>query len=243
MQKHKTIFNWSTGKDAALALYHLLKNEDFQVGHLLTAVNSHYDRVSMHGLRRELMQLQTQAVGIPSSTMELPEQPTMEEYEKITEDTILKLKDEGFTHTGFGDIFLEDLKAYRVDQYQKMGMSTLFPIWRKDTADLIQEFLDLGFKAVVIAAKGEFFDKSFVGKTIDQSFIEELPKEVDPCGENGEFHTFCYDGPIFKHPVEFKIGEKTYREYEAPKQDESPDAKPNVGFWFCDLLPKQPLPD
>ncbi|MEP1095528.1 MAG: diphthine--ammonia ligase [Cyclobacteriaceae bacterium] len=237
MQQHKTIFNWSTGKDAALALYHLLQNEDFHVDHLLTAVNSHYDRVSMHGLRRELMQLQTQAVGIPSSTMELPEQPTMEEYEKITENAILKLKAEGFTHAGFGDIFLEDLKAFRVDQYRKMGMNTLFPIWKKDTATLIQEFLSLGFKAVVIAAKAEFFDETFVGKTIDQSFIEELPNDVDPCGENGEFHTFCYDGPIFDHPVAFDIGEKTYREYNTPKQDNVQTTKAKVGFWFCDLLP------
>lgn len=184
------------------------------------------------------MELQTQATGIAASTVELPEQPSMEEYEKVTERKILELKAEGFSHAAFGDIFLEDLKTYREVQYQKLSMKTLFPLWKSDTTALLDDFIKLGFKAVVIAAKAEFFNQSFVGRIIDQSFVKELPKDVDPCGENGEFHTFCYDGPIFQNPIEFELGEKTFREYDTPKEDGIHIDAEKMGFWFCDLLAK-----
>lgn len=236
--KIKLFFNWSTGKDSALSLYHLLKNPDYSVDHLLTTVNSHYDRVSMHGLRRELFEQQVQSIGIPSSTVELPEQPDMDTYEKIMGEEIVKLKSKGFTHAAFGDIFLEDLKKYREDQFDMFNIQTIFPIWKRDTRELISEFLALGFKAVIIASKAEFFDSSFLGRQLDENLIKDFPPKVDPCGENGEFHTFCYDGPIFKHPVAFEIGEKIYKEYKAPKRDERNDGQNKMGFWFCDLLPK-----
>lgn len=232
---YKTFFNWSTGKDSALALYHLLKNKSYNVDTLITTVNSHYNRVSMHGLRNELMYAQTKAINIPLHVIELPEQPSMETYESTMYKVLSKLQSDGFTHSAFGDIFLEDLKAYREQQLACLGFQAVFPLWKRNTKELLNEFLDLGFKTIVVAASAKYFDDSFVGTIIDHDFIENLPEDVDPCGENGEFHTFCFDGPIFKHPVNFNIGEKIYKSYKNP---DSKDKASESGFWFVDLIPK-----
>ena len=228
---NKTYFNWSTGKDSALALHHLLQDENFSIDKLVTTINAHYQRVTMHGLPVSLLQKQTQAIGIPLQIIELPEQPSMTDYETIMHTALNKLKTELFTHSAFGDIFLEDLKKYREDNLSEIGISTVFPLWKRNTKVLITEFLDLGFKAVIVCANAKYFSEDFVGKTITQELIENLPKEVDPCGENGEFHTFCYDGPIFKAPIPFTIGEKIYREYDTPNVKNE-----KTGFWFCDLI-------
>ncbi len=235
LNKKKTYFNWSSGKDAAMALYHLQEEGGFQVNKLITTVNSHYKRVSMHGLRKELLERQALETGIPLSIIELPEQPTMEVYNEIMRQTLTGLCSEGYTHSAFGDIFLEDLKAYREQQLASFGVTGIFPLWKRNTKELIHEFLQLGFKAVVICVKSDLLDETFVGRDIDASFLEDLPDTVDPCGENGEFHTFCYDGPIFKNPVAFQKGEKIFREYKAPKEEGS--HKKTVGFWFLDLIP------
>jgi uncharacterized protein (TIGR00290 family) len=227
---NKTYFNWSTGKDSALALYHLLKDERFSVEKLVTSVNSHYNRVTMHGLPVSLLIKQAELLNIPLQTINLPEQPSMEDYETIMTQAISSLKAEGFTHSVFGDIFLEDLKAYRETNLSKVGISTVFPLWKKDTKALITEFLDLGFKAIIVCASAKHLSEDFVGKTLTKELIENLPEDVDVCGENGEFHTFCYDGPIFKTPVPFSIGEKIYREYDTPNT-----INEKTGFWFCDL--------
>lgn len=240
MKKHKTYFNWSSGKDSALALYHLLQNSTYSVDELITTVNSHYNRVSMHGLRNELLTAQTQSIGISASFIELPEMPDMATYETIMNNTVARLKNDGFTHTAFGDIFLEDLREYRENQLAKQGFKTLFPIWKRDTKELLNEFLDLGFKTIIVCANSKFFNKDFVGSVIDKHFIENLPEGVDPCGENGEFHTFCFDGPIFKNPVNFELGEKVYREYNNPNSDDSvcKSDSDKYGVWYCDLIPK-----
>ena len=227
---NKTYFNWSTGKDSALALYHLLKDERFSIEKLVTSVNSHYNRVTMHGLPVSLLIKQAELLEIPLQTINLPEQPSMEDYETIMTQAISNLKTEGFTHSVFGDIFLEDLKVYRETNLSKVGVSTVFPLWKRDTKVLITEFLDLGFKAIIVCASAKYFSEDFVGKTITKELIENLPEDVDVCGENGEFHTFCYDGPIFKTPVPFSIGEKIYREYDTPNTTNE-----KTGFWFCDL--------
>lgn len=238
--KQKTYFNWSSGKDSALALYHLLQDEHYTIDELVTTVNSHYSRVSMHGLRNELLQAQTNALGIPASIIELPEMPSMEVYEQKMNETISRLKQDGFTHSAFGDIFLEDLRDYRDKQLAKQNIKTVYPLWKRDTKQLLNEFLDLGFKTVVVCANSKYFEKNFVGTVIDESFIKNLPQGVDPCGENGEFHTFCFDGPIFKNPINFKIGEKVYREYNRPKTDDSvcKNDSEKYGVWYCDLIPK-----
>ena len=219
----------------------MLQDKKYSVEHLLTSVNTHHDRVSMHGLRRELLQQQIHALGIPNSTIELPEQLSMQEYEALMSEAVTGLQKKGFEYAGFGDIFLEDLKQYREQQLALFNIKTIFPLWKKDTKELLNEFISLGFKAILVCINSALLDTSFAGRIIDENFINDLPPGVDPCGENGEFHTFCFDGPVFKKPVPFTIGEKTYREYEAPKNiSDASDAsvkKNDMGFWFCDLLP------
>jgi len=228
---HKTYFNWSSGKDSAFALFLMLKDASYSVELLVTTINSHYNRVSMHGLHRKLLVAQTEALNLPLKTIELPEMPSMDDYERIMTEAMQDLKNKKFTHCGFGDIFLENLKSYREKQLQKINIQPIFPLWKRDTKQLILDFLDLGFKTVIVSAKAEYFDEDFVGQTITKSLIENLPEAVDPCGENGEFHTFCFDGPIFNSPIDFKLGEKIYREYDAPNKENQ-----KVGFWYCDIL-------
>ncbi len=241
MHKHKTYFNWSSGKDAALALYYLLQDKNYSVEHLITSINAHHNRVSMHGLRRELLQQQIEALGIAHSTIELAEQPTMLEYEALMKATVVQLQQNGFEYATFGDIFLEDLKQYRENQLATFNIKTIFPLWKKDTKQLLNEFIELGFKAILVCTKADLLDASFAGRFIDKEFIKDLPPNVDVCGENGEFHTFCFDGPIFENPIPFTIGDKVYREYKAPEKKEdncfTTPQKNNMGFWFCDLLP------
>jgi len=239
--KLKTYFNWSSGKDSALALHYLLKDKNYSIEHLLTSVNSFHNRVSMHGLRRDLLEQQLASLGIPNSTIELPEQPTMEEYESVMKQAMMPLQRNGFKYAAFGDIFLEDLKKYREAQLDKLNLRAVFPIWKRDTKELLNEFINLGFKAIVVCINADLLDVSFAGRVIDKSFIDDLPAGVDPCGENGEFHTFCFDGPVFKKAIPFVIGEKVYREYNAPGKCQDSGAsdaeKKKMGFWFCDLLP------
>lgn len=225
----KTYFNWSSGKDSALALYHLLQDTNYTVDCLLTSVNAHYNRVSMHGVRKELLQQQVEAVGIASKTIELPEQPTNAEYEALMKDKMNELLSEGYECAAFGDIFLDDLKTYRENQLHPFGIKTVFPLWKKDTKKLLSEFINLGFKAITVCVDGSKLDKSFVGRIIDIDFINDLPENVDICGENGEFHTFCFDGPYFKQPVDFTKGEIIPREYNTNGFKSK--------FWFCDLIP------
>ncbi len=226
----KTYFNWSSGKDASLALHYLKSDPTIEVDRLLTTVNAHHDRVSMHGLRRELLDKQVASIGLPLSTLELPGNPSMEDYGRLMKNKVSELQAMGYQDCAFGDIFLEDLRDYREKELE--GIQCHFPLWKKDTKELMQDFISLGFKAVVICASDKLLSESFVGREVDQSFLDDLPSDVDPCGENGEFHTFCYDGPIFSEPVAFSLGEKLLRKYQ------SPDKKgEEVGFWFIDLLP------
>ncbi len=230
----KTYFNWSSGKDAAMALYRMQRSDEFSIELLLTSVNTHHDRVSMHGLQRSLLEQQIQSIGIPFTTIELPEESSMDDYNAIMKAKVEELTSKNFTHTAFGDIFLEDLRAYREEQLKIHEIQCIFPLWKEKTKDLLKEFIDLGFKAIVICTKAELLGEAFIGREIDHSFINDLPENVDPCGENGEFHTFCYDGPIFSSPVQFNIGDKVYRSYKNPDQNAMNDS---IGFWFCDLLP------
>ena len=244
--KTKALFNWSSGKDSALALYKVLQNPDFEISCLLTSVNQEFQRISMHGVRVSLLEQQAESLGIPLEIMQIPEIPTMEAYENVMIETLIKLKNKGITHSIFGDILLEDLRKYREEQLSKIGFEAVFPLWQIPTIDLIQEFIGLGFKTIVVCVNERYLDKSFVGRVIDQNFINDLPENVDVCGENGEFHTFTFDGPIFSKPIDFEIGEIVYRKYEKPKQENSSNTACNTntsdafdfGFWYCDLIPK-----
>ncbi len=240
--KPKAIFNWSSGKDSALALYKILQSNEYEICSLLTSVNSHYNRISMHGVRAELLEEQAKSIGLPLHKMEIPEMPSMEIYEDIMKITLNKFKSEGVTHSVFGDIFLEDLRKYREEKLQQQGFKGVFPLWKIDTKELIKEFLDLGFKTIVTCVNEKNLDKSFVGRIIDEQFIKDLPSDVDVCGENGEFHTFTFDGPIFSKPIQFEKGEIVYRKYEKPKSTvsnsacDTDDSAFNYGFWYCDLI-------
>jgi len=226
----KTCLNWSTGKDAAFALYQLLKDDSYQVEHLLTTLSQELDRVSMHGIRSELLMQQFECIGIPFTIIKLPKAIDNKYYEQIMGKELLRLKENdqiGFA--AYGDVLLEDLKVYREQHLNKIGYELVLPLWARDTTELIYEMIDLGFKTIVVSVDAQVLDRSFLGRVIDKEFVRDLPKNVDPCGENGEFHTFCFDAPYFKRSIDFKIGEKVLKTYSHNGED--------YGFWFCDLLP------
>lgn len=240
MNENNAVFNWSGGKDSAFALHKYIQHDNPEISCLLTTVNESFNRVSMHGVRTELLERQAENIGIPLVKVMLPEMPDMPTYEKIMRGSLIKLKADGIRTAVFGDIFLEDLRKYREEKLAELDFKCLFPLWKIPTKKLIAEFIDIGFKAVTVCVDERFLDKSFVGRGIDRSFVNELPDNVDPCGENGEFHSFVYDGPIFKEPVEFKTGEIVYRKYSRHGQEGEPDdttAPFDTGFWYCDLLP------
>jgi uncharacterized protein (TIGR00290 family) len=242
-QPYKSFFNWSGGKDSALALYHAQKNRQYSIEKLLTNINESVRRVSMHGVREELLDEQAKMLEIPLQKMLLSDQPGMQAYEAELMNTMKQLHEEQYTHSLFGDIFLEDLRTYRETQLARVQMTAIFPLWKKDTKELMHEFLDLGFKTIVVCVKAGLLDESFAGRVIDKDFLKDLPANVDPCGENGEFHTFVFDGPIFKTPIAYKTGEKVFKEYKAPASGKDncftnqPVQPASMGFWFCDLLP------
>ncbi len=238
--KKQCIFNWSGGKDSALALYYALQDTELEIKYLVTTVNDAMNRISMHGVRDSLLIKQAESIGIPLYQIRLPEMPGMKEYDDTMRVHLTHLKNEGITHSIFGDIFLQDLKDYRDARLAEMGMTGIYPLWKRDTRELINEFLILGF-ATVIACTQERLGY-FAGKEIDIDLVNSLPTDVDVCGENGEFHTFAFKGPIFKKPVNYITGEKVFKAYEAPKNADdsciSPGDTPQVaGFWYCDLLP------
>ncbi|PZX46466.1 Dph6-related ATP pyrophosphatase [Algoriphagus chordae] len=241
----KALMNWSGGKDSALTLYKLQQSQDFEIACLLTSISQKYQRISMHGVRVDLLEAQAESIGIPLVKMEVPDMPSMAVYEETMRETLSKLKKEGVTASIFGDIFLEDLRTYRESKLAELDLKGVFPLWNQPTDTLIHEFLDLGFKTITTCVNEQYLDKSFVGRVIDEDFLKELPANVDPCGENGEFHTFVYDGPIFKKPIAFEKGEIVLRKYEAPKTEDESDQcfskekqdPATYGFWYCDLIP------
>lgn len=240
----KAFLNWSSGKDAAFALYLLQKEKEYAVERLVTTVDTNTGRISMHGVRKELVFRQAEEMGIPLHIIPLDGKTSMSSYNSIMERETGLLMAEGFTHSVFGDIFLEDLREYRESQLKKIGLTPVFPLWEKNTTTLIHEFLKAGFKAVCVTVNAAFLDRSFCGRILDENFLADLPEEVDPCGENGEFHTFVFDGPIFKNPVNFRTGEIVENVYE-PSIDEQDDCFTNnaknwdTRFWYCDLLPQK----
>lgn len=215
------LFCWSGGKDSCLALHELRRDPLREVAALLTTVTEVYDRVSMHGVRRELLERQAAALGLPLEIVTIPPQCVNADYEARMEAALLKWKERGVKRVAFGDIFLEDLRAYREANLARVGMEALFPIWKRPTRRLAEEFISLEFRAVTVCVDPRALDDSFVGREIDEEFLADLPTGVDPCGENGEFHSFVYDGPGFARRVDFTLGEKVLRD----------------GFYFRDLLP------
>ncbi len=242
--KEKVVFCWSGGKDSALALHRLRQDARYEIVSLLTTCNEHFQRVSMHGVRLELLDAQAAAIGLPLEKVFVSRQSSNEEYQRKMAECLLAHKARGVTGCVFGDIFLEDLKVWREANLAPIGFRGVFPIWKVDSRELIREFLALGFASVICCANDAWLGEADVGRTIDADFIRALPPGVDPCGENGEYHSFAFAGPVFREAIKFRVGEKVYRPLEQthPSSAAHPTPGPvgrreTKGFWFCDLLP------
>jgi uncharacterized protein (TIGR00290 family) len=208
----KLILSWSGGKDSALSLYTLQQAGEHEIDALLTTITRDYDRISMHGVRRSLLHQQAQAIGLPVLEVGISANAANAEYEANMAAVLSAYQQQGIEAVAFGDIFLEDLRAYREKNLQVLDLTSVFPIWKRDTRELATTFLQLGFKAVVACVDTQVLDASFAGRLIDADFLRDLPAGIDPCGENGEFHSFVFDGPIFSHPIPITVGEKVMRD-------------------------------
>jgi uncharacterized protein (TIGR00290 family) len=222
-KREPVLFCWSGGKDSAMALHALLQRSDIQITALLTTVTEGCDRISMHGVRRELLKRQAESIGLPLHQVLIPPQCLNPIYEARMEEALRRHYDEGVRRVAFGDIFLEDLRAYREKNLARIGMTALFPIWKRDTRELIHVFHAAQFRAIAVCIDTKVLDPGFAGRELDEAFFRDLPPQADPCGENGEFHTFVFDGPIFRTPVRVRAGEILERD----------------SFVFCDLLPME----
>ncbi|MDV3748643.1 ATP-binding protein [Elizabethkingia anophelis] len=226
--KEKVLMNWSGGKDSAMALYNILNNKNYKVEGLLTSVNAANQRISMHGVSGEMLVKQAESIGLPLTKINLPEASDMTAYENIMEQTLSSFTEQGIETSVFGDIFLEDLRKYREQQLEKIGWKAVFPLWKKDTRNLVYEFLELGFRTRICCINKQYLDSDFLGCDLDEYLIDKLPENVDPCGENGEFHTFVYAGPVFQNNLRIKNGERVEKSYNH-------DGKA-YGYEFCDIL-------
>lgn len=221
----KILVSWSTGKDSAWMLHTLQQQHPGALGGLLTTTNEAFDRVAMHAVRHELLRAQAEAVGLPLHVVPLPWPCSNEDYESIMRAAVRGFVDDGFTHVAFGDLFLEDVRRYREERLAGSGLAPLFPIWKtKSTAALAQDMIAAGLRATLTCVNPKQLDRAFAGRTFDQSLIGDLPPGVDPCGENGEFHSFAHRGPMFNHPIPVRLGEVVDRD----------------GFVFADLVPPKP---
>jgi uncharacterized protein (TIGR00290 family) len=217
----RVIVSWSSGKDSAWMLHVLTRDPDVQIGALLTTTNEQFDRVAMHAVRRELLEEQARAAGVPLWTVPLPWPCSNDEYEARMREVVTRAVADGFTHVAFGDLFLEDVRRYREERLANSGLTPLFPLWGLPTSDLAAQMIDGGLRAVLTCVNPRLLDPSFAGRQFDKTFLSELPIDVDPCGERGEFHSFAYDGPMFNWPIATRAGEVVERD----------------GFVFADVLP------
>jgi uncharacterized protein (TIGR00290 family) len=204
--------SWSGGKDSALTLWVLGRDHGVVPRALITTVTDVYERISMHGVRRSLLARQTEAVGVPLVEVEIPAGCTNEVYEQRMAQAFAAEPLASVEAVAFGDLFLEDIRAYREERLAAAGRRGCFPLWQRDTADLAREFIAAGFEAIIVCVDPTKLDRSFAGRRFDRRLLDDLPAGVDPCGENGEFHTFVYAGPILPEPIAVEVGETVERE-------------------------------
>jgi uncharacterized protein (TIGR00290 family) len=221
-EKTQVVMSWSGGKDSCLALHEIQRAGNFEVAALITTVTQDYDRISMHGVRRVLLEAQAASLGLPLRQVTITKGASNSEYERELTAVLAEFGERGIDTVVFGDLFLADIRAYREQFLARLGMRGCFPVWQRDTTSFIREFIQLGFKAYITCVDSRILDQSFAGRLIDEDLIESLPEPVDPCGENGEFHSFVFDGPNFTGEVSCRPGEIVLRD----------------SFWFCDLVPK-----
>ena len=217
----KVLLCWSGGKDSAMALYETQKDHQYEVVSLLTTITEDYDRVSLHGVRRALVEQQAQSLGLPLEEVFIPKDCPNQEYEFKMRDTLTRFKQVGVKLVAFGDVFLEEVRKYREDNLSRLGMQGLFPLWERDTTELTRSFITLGFQAITTCVDAKALDSDFAGRILSREFLASLPANVDPGGENGEFHSFVFDGPVFRERIPYDLGDKVLRD----------------SLYFCDLLP------
>jgi uncharacterized protein (TIGR00290 family) len=216
------ILSWSGGKDSCMAAYQLLASQKYEIASLLTTVTEGYDRISMHGVRRSLLEQQADSLGVPLHQITIPKDCPNQIYEARMREAVEHFKTQGITKVAFGDLFLQEVKQYRDARLAQTGMTGLYPIWMRDTGELVRTFIGLGFRAILCCVDTQAIDASFAGREIDQALLRDLPDSADPCGENGEYHSFVYAGPIFKRPIPCRAGETVLR---------------TARFNYCDILP------
>ncbi|MDG6906425.1 MAG: adenine nucleotide alpha hydrolase [Nitrososphaerota archaeon] len=218
----KVLLSWSGGKDSSLSYYEIRHIMDREIAGLVTTVTQDYQRISMHGVRRELLRRQADAMRLQLYEVMIPKNASNEIYERQTRKTVLDIVErEKISQVVFGDLFLQDIRKYREKMFGELGISCEFPIWGKGTEELANFFVASGFKAIICCVDPKKIGKEFCGREYDLDLLFDLPVNVDPCGENGEFHTFVYDGPIFRKKIDVKVGEVVERE----------------GIYFADILP------
>lgn len=222
MTREKIIMGWSGGKDSSLALREIRRRGQYEVAALVTTCTEGYDRISMHGVRSSLLERQAEELGLPLKKVFISKGASNDEYEARMKEAFLEYKTAGITKAAFGDLFLEDIRVYRDRMMDSIGMTALYPVWGLDTRALAREFVRDGFSAVLVCIDPRALDKSFAGRTLDDTLLDDLPANVDPCGENGEFHSFVFQGPIFRQNIPCIRGEVVLRD----------------NFYFADLLPK-----
>lgn len=221
MTKVPIVMCWSGGKDSALALAALLASEEYEVKGLLTTVTEGYDRISMHGVRRELLEAQAAVLGLPLQQILIPPACINDIYQQRMRDACLAYKARGIHHMAFGDLFLEDIRAYRDKMLAQVEMTGVYPIWGLDTENLARDFIKRGFKAILCCTDPKQINPEFCGRDFDEPLLADLPATCDPCGEKGEFHTFVHEAPIFRASIPCTKGKAVLRD----------------NFWFCDIIP------
>jgi len=217
------VVSWSGGKDSALALWRLRQTSDFEVRALLTTVTEGYERVSMHAIRESILAQQAAEIGVPVVRVPIPPGCPNSLYQQRMGEALQDPRIEDVKHFAFGDLFLEDVRAYREVQFAGAGKQGVFPLWGEDTAELARSFIEQGFRAILTCVDPRRLDASFAGRYYDESLLADLPDTVDPCGENGEFHTLVFEGPIVARPIRVEVGEIVAR----------------AGFVFCDVLTRE----
>ena len=218
----KVLLAWSSGKDSAWALHILRQQSDLEIVGLFCTINQKYDRVAMHAIRCELINKQAESVGLPIQLIPIPNSCSSFEYETIMAKFVAKAKNQGIDHFAFGDLFLEDVRRYREDNLTNTGITPIFPLWGIPTNKLSKKMVSNGLRAIITCVDPKYLSTKFAGKKYDEKFLEQIPVGIDPCGENGEFHSFVFNGPMFKNAVNISVGETVSRE----------------GFVFTDVLPK-----
>lgn len=232
INKKRAVFNWSGGKDSALALYKILQDNQYEIISLLTTVNSASKRSTMHGIPVTILEKQAESIGLPLYVVDLTPKGNMENYESAMKEAVTHFKKMGVGHFVFGDIFLHDVRSYREKQLHPYGIEVVEPLWDKTSEQIMDEFLHSGLQTVIVTITEGAISENFIGQTITKELVQSFPAEIDVCGENGEYHTFCYAGGMFSHPVNFSLGKPLRQTYPVKLED---GTTREYTYWFANL--------